>query len=417
MTELDPVIAALAAAVAAQPQVLDLRLHLIELLIERARFAEALTECGTGLGQLPGEPRLLEMLRRATDGVASAAGRHPTPRRPFVSAPDPATGFDWSAAESQLGRDPYADGGAMRRDNPGRPLDEADTGVLDLSVTTLHDVGGMQEVKRQLELTLFGPLRNPALARAYRTSARGGLLLYGPPGCGKSFIADAIAGELGARFYNVRISDVLHPTFGQSEQALRSIFVTARRNTPCVVFFDELDALGHKRSALNAGGLRPVVNQLLVEMDSGTSDNDGVYILGATNHPWDVDVALRRPGRFDRMIFVTPPDHEARVSILGFHLRDRPVVGVDLGDFAARTEGFTGADLAHVCNLATQHSMARSIESGQVQPVTTREMSAALAQVRPSSRAWFDSVRSVLEFANTDGSFDDLARYLSRKRK
>lgn len=424
----DPVIAAMAAAVAAQPDVLDLRVHLIELLIARSRFVDALGECSTGLSQTPDEPRLLALLRQCADEVAGAA--------PTRTSEDPQTGpvaagddnpnggaapaapeFDWQAAERQLGIDPdTAHGHRLGVDEPAQPLDEHDAGVLERSPLMLRDVGGMQDVKRQLELTLFGPLRNPELARAFKTSSRGGLLLYGPPGCGKSFIANAVAGELGASFYNIGIADVMHSGFGESEQHLQAIFDVARRNTPCVLFFDELDALGHKRSALNAGGLRPVVNQLLMEMDSGTSDNEGVYILGATNHPWDVDTALRRPGRFDRMIFVSPPDTEARAAILAYHLRDRPVVGVDLDQLARRTEGFTGADLAHICNLATQHAMAASIETGQVQPVTGREIAAAVSQTRPSSAAWFESVRSVLEFANTDGSFDELARYL-RGRK
>lgn len=169
-------------------------------------------------------------------------------------------------------------------------------GALEKSDVRLADVGGMADVKRQLDLSLFGPLRNPELVKAFGVSARGGLLLYGPPGCGKTFLARAVAGELGANFYPVGIADVMHPIFGQSEQRMREIFEIARRNAPCVLFFDELDALGHRRSQLSgSSGLRPLVNQLLAELDPATESNEGFYVLGATNHPWDVDASCAGP--------------------------------------------------------------------------------------------------------------------------
>ncbi|KAJ6889625.1 AAA family ATPase [Populus alba x Populus x berolinensis] len=275
----------------------------------------------------------------------------------------------------------------------------------------------MADVKRQIELSLLGPIRNPELMKAYKVSARGGLLLYGPPGCGKTYIAKAISGELGANFYQVGIADVLHHWFGESERSIRSVFDSARRNAPCVLFFDELDALGHRRSALSgSSGMRPVVNTLLEEMDSATSTNDGVYVLGATNAPWDVDPALRRPGRFDRMIFVGLPDAEARTGILRSHLKDRPVAGIDLKSIAKRTDGFSGADLAHVCDSATQLAMSASMRSGQVRPVTMADVDEAAAQIRPSTGPWFEVARNIVEFANNDGTYDDLAKYLRRRK-
>jgi len=154
----------------------------------------------------------------------------------------------------------------------------------------------------------------------------------------------------------VGIADVLHRWFGDSERSLRAVFDTARRNAPCVLFFDEVDALEYRRSGMSGtSGMRPVVNTLLEEMDSATSTNDGVYVLGATNAPWDVDPALRRPGRFDRMIFVGLPDAEARAGIVRFHLRDRPVSGIDLQSIASRTDGFSGADLAHISPTAQRN--------------------------------------------------------------
>ena len=296
-------------------------------------------------------------------------------------------------------------------------VNQDDFDVVERSRVRLSDVAGMDEVKQQLELSLLGPIRHPDLMKAYKVSARGGLLLYGPPGCGKTYIAKAVSGELAASFYQVGIADVLHRWLGESERSIRSVFDTARRNAPCVLFFDEVDALGHRRSGLSGtSGMRTVVNCLLEELDSATSSNDGVYVLGATNAPWDVDPAMRRPGRFDRMIFVGLPDAEARAGIIRFHLRDRPVAGIDLTSVAKRTEGFSGADLAHICDSATQLAMADSMRTGQVRPVMMADVDAATAQIRPSAGPWFETARNVVEFANNDGTYDELAKYLRRRK-
>ncbi|AMT69344.1 ATP-binding protein [Mycobacteroides immunogenum] len=399
----DAVIAEMLAAVEASPDVLALRLRVIELLVQRRRFAEALNHCTVALQQSPGDTKALELLAACSAGLNSPA-------------PEPAAaaaGFDWSAAEDQVADIVRP---AFVEEEP-EPLGPNDVGALEKSEVRISDVGGMADVKRQLDLSLFGPLRNPELVKAFGVSARGGLLLYGPPGCGKTFLARAVAGELGANFYPVGISDVMHPIFGQSEQRMHEIFEIARRNTPCVLFFDELDALGHRRSQLSGGsGLRPLVNQLLAELDPATESNEGLYVLGATNHPWDVDAALRRPGRFDRMILVALPDEEARVAIVKYHLRERPLEGINLKSIAKRTEGRSGADLAHICNTATQFAMADSISSGQVRPVRMADIDTAIAQVGPSAGGWFDTARNVVEFSNSDGSYDELAKYLRNRR-
>ena len=154
-------------------------------------------------------------------------------------------------------------------------------------------------------------MRNPELRKLYGKSLRGGLLLYGPPGCGKTFIARAVAGELGARFITVSFADLIDMFVGRSERNIHELFEVARRNAPCVVFLDEVDAIGQKRSQLRNTPMRSAVNQLLLELDDVASDNTGVFLLAATNHPWDVDSALRRPGRFDRTLLVLPPDGPA----------------------------------------------------------------------------------------------------------
>src|SRR3954468_4032019 len=162
---------------------------------------------------------------------------------------------------------------------------------------TLDDVGGLEAVKERLDAAFLAPLRNPGLRAYYGKSLRGGLLLYGPPGCGKTFLARGVSGELGARFFALGLNDVLDMWLGESERRLHDAFAAARRTAPCVLFLDELDALGQKRSHQRRSAGRNVVNQLLAELDGAQADNNGLFVLAATTHPWDVDPALRRPGR------------------------------------------------------------------------------------------------------------------------
>ena len=244
--------------------------------------------------------------------------------------------------------------------------------------TTLADVGGLDDVKRQIELSFLAPMRNPELRQMYGKSLRGGLLLYGPPGCGKTFLARAIAGELDAGFYAIGLHEVLDMWLGQSEQNLHEVFERARANTPCVLFLDEVDALGQKRSQLTHSAGRNVVVQLLSELDGMGADNEGIFVLAATNQPWDVDPALRRPGRLDRTILVVPPDEDARRKILEVHLRDKPVDGIDFRRIAARTDGYSGADLRLVCEAAAELAIEDSLRQGRPRPIGQDDVVAAL---------------------------------------
>jgi SpoVK/Ycf46/Vps4 family AAA+-type ATPase len=409
----DAVIRELTAAVESSPDAVELRLHLADLLIQQGSFAAGLVHCSNVLARDASNAKALSLLQRCSAGLAAPVEPDTAAAAPAV---DPKTSFNWSAAEEQVSDiigPAFVDGAEEVPDVEG----DADFDVVGRSTVTLADVAGMAEVKQRLEVSLLGPIRNPALMRAYKVNARGGLLMYGPPGCGKTYLARAVAGELGANFYPVGIADVLQHWLGASEQALNRIFDTARRNAPCVLFFDEVDALGQRRAALsNSSGLRVVVNALLSEMDTATSTNDGVYVLAATNMPWDVDPALRRPGRFDRMIFVGLPDADARAAIVRMNLRDRPVERIDPAAVAKRTDGFSGADVAHVCDTATQLAMADSLRQGTVRPVRMSDVDVALAQIRPSTGPWFDTARNVVEFANGDGTYDDLSNYLRRKK-
>lgn len=322
--------------------------------------------------------------------------------------------FDWSSAEKQVGGPAPAfvkvgatDGEVEIDDKP-----QGDAWDVETVTATLADVGGMQSVKDRLTMAFLAPLRNPEIRKLYGKSLSGGLLLYGPPGCGKTYIARALAGEVGAAFMNVRISDILGHYIGDSENNLHDVFETARACAPVVLFLDEIDAVGMKRSSASASYMRPVTNQLLMELDGIGADNEGVFILAATNTPWDVDPALRRPGRFDRCVAVLPPDGPARQAVLYHHLKSRPVEGIDMGYLVQRTDGFTGADLAHLVDSAVEYAMMDSVRTGNVRMVTMQDFLRALTQIRPSAGPWFVTARNIVEYGNRDGQYDDLAEYM-----
>jgi SpoVK/Ycf46/Vps4 family AAA+-type ATPase len=412
-----PLIDSLTAAVAASPDDLPLRLHLAELLVGAGRGAEAIGHAAQVLAREPGNPAAQRLMTSAL-GPATPAPPPPPAGAPPAAAPAPNgdAAFDWAAMEQDLG-DIVPPRFAKADDEPDPVQGHADRAFdVERSTITLADVGGMQEVKKRLEISFLAPLRNPKLRSLFGKSLRGGLLLYGPPGCGKTFLARAVAGEMGASFISLSITDVLNMWIGSSERNLHDLFQSARGHAPCVLFLDEIDALGHKRSQLNSSSMRTVVNQLLTELDGVDGNNDGVFVLAATNAPWDIDAALRRPGRLDRTVLVLPPDKAARTSILEYHLRDRPVAGVDLGKVADATEHYSGADLAHVCETAAEFAMRDSITSGEIRMISQGDMLAAAREVRPSTDAWFATARNVAMFANESGEYDDLAAYLKKRK-
>jgi SpoVK/Ycf46/Vps4 family AAA+-type ATPase len=418
-----PLIDSLSAAVDARPDDLPLRLHLAELLVGAGRGAEAIGHAARVLTREPGNATAQQLMTAALGGPVTppAPAEQAAPIEQPVEPPRPAgnaqgDGVDWAAMEQDLG-DIVPPRFAPAGDET-EPVQGHGDRVFDVETATitLADVGGMEEVKKRLEIAFLAPLRNPKLRTLFGKSLRGGLLLYGPPGCGKTFLARAVAGEMGASFISLSITDVLNMWVGSSERNLHDLFQSARSHAPCVLFLDEIDALGHKRSQLNSSSMRTVVNQLLTELDGVDGNNDGVFVLAATNAPWDIDSALRRPGRLDRTVLVLPPDKAARAAILQYHLRDRPVAGIDLGKVADATEHYSGADLAHVCETAAEFAMRDSIATGEIRMISQPDMLAAARDVRPSTDGWFATARNVAMFANESGEYDDLAAYLKKRK-
>jgi SpoVK/Ycf46/Vps4 family AAA+-type ATPase len=406
----------LRAAVEAAPDDVSLRVHLAELLAAAGEHDEAVRHAAAALQREPGNAAALALVaqshaaRDAVDGSPSSpVDPADTPEGSEVSPPEPTEAEALRRLDSELA------GIAPPMYVEGEPEPATDGYDIEPAQVRLADVAGMAAVKERLEAAVLAPMRHPELGRLYGKSLRGGLLLYGPPGCGKTFIARALAGEIDARFMAVSLADVLDMFIGQSERNLRELFQIARRNAPCVLFLDEVDALGQKRSHLRHSAARGTVNQLLAEMD-GIASEEGVYVLGATNHPWDVDVALRRPGRFDRMLLVLPPDEPAREAILRYHLRDRPIAGVDASRLAKLTDGYSGADLAHICETAAEHALLDSARKGAVRMIGMADLERAAREVRPSIGPWLEVARNVAQFANEGGAYDDLLTYLRQRR-
>lgn len=292
----------------------------------------------------------------------------------------------------------------------------AGTYFLEKPAINFADVGGMARIKEEISMKIIQPLKNPDLYKAFGKKIGGGILLYGPPGCGKTYIAKATAGEINARFISIGLHDILDMWIGNSEKNLHSIFELARKNAPCVLFFDEVDAMGASRSDLRQSAMRHVINQFLSEMDGVQSDNEGVLILAATNAPWSVDAAFRRPGRFDRVIFVEPPDEAAREEIIQAMLKDKPVKEVDARKIAKETPDYSGADIKAMLDIAIEDKLRESMASGNLQPIGTKDLLKAAKQHRPTTLEWFSSARNYALYANESGLYDDILKYLKIKK-
>merc|ERR1712190_497762 len=229
-----------------------------------------------------------------------------------------------------------------------------------------QDIGGLESTKKSMIEMVQYPIEYPEIYAKYGQSPSRGCLLWGPPGCGKTLLAKAIASECAANFISIKGPELLTMWFGESEANVRDVFDKARSAAPCVLFFDELDSIAKSRggSGGDGGGASDrVINQLLTEMD-GMSAKKNVFIIGATNRPDIIDSAIMRPGRLDQLIYIPLPDDGSRMAILKSNLRKSPVAdNVDLPYLAKMTRGFSGADLTEICQRACKLAIRESIDA------------------------------------------------------
>jgi SpoVK/Ycf46/Vps4 family AAA+-type ATPase len=281
---------------------------------------------------------------------------------------------------------------------------------------TFSDIGGMDAIKEEIRMKIIHPLKNPQLFQAYGKKVGGGVLLYGPPGCGKTLLSRATAGEIKANFLSIGIHQILDLYLGNSEKNLHQLFELARTHAPAVLFFDEVDALAADRNDLKRSAGRTLINQFLAEMDGNVGTNDGLLILGATNAPWHLDPAFRRPGRFDRILFVPPPDEPARAAILEVMSKDKPVHKLDTAAVAKKTKDFSGADLKAVFDVAIERSLARAMQENRVIPLGTDDLLKSAKEVKPSTRSWFESAKNYAIYSNQSGFYDDVLSFLGIRK-
>lgn len=414
----------LKAALEGEPENGRLWLKVAELLVELERDEEALDAARRAIRHLEDEADSLE----ARALVLGLGGDPPVAHRETSAE---------GSSEPEAGSEGPEEGGGARVERPEGGWDDEGGSVHPFRILRgggggdvgpdspgsresidFTAVGGMDELKEQIRLDIVLPFQKPEVFAAYGRRRRGGILMYGPPGCGKTLLARATAGECGATFVSVAIDQVLDMWFGESERKLAALFEDARRRAPTVLFFDELEAIGASRQQIRNSPGKTLVNVLLSEMDGVTSDNDRVLVMAATNAPWHVDPALLRPGRFDRVQFVPTPDRAARQRILELHLRDRPTEAeLGLGKLADSTEHWSGADLANLVERAVEAPLREALSGGEIRPVTRGDLRAARKAGRPSTRDWFATAKNYAAFANVGGLYDDLQAFLERHRK
>lgn len=306
-------------------------------------------------------------------------------------------------------------------DDDGHPRGGAafDLGLADFEKPKLNfsGVGGMEALKEEIRMKIIYPLQHAELFKAYDKKVGGGVLLYGPPGVGKTLISKATAGEIKANFIALGLHQILDMWIGNSEKNMHEVFELARQNAPSILFFDEVDALAADRRDLRQSAGRNLINAFLSEMDGAESNNDGVLILGATNAPWHIDPAFRRPGRFDRTLFVPPPDEGGRAAIIEVMAQKKPIGELDPRALAKKTEGFSGADLKAVFDLATEDVMNEVMRTGKVIPLTTKDLIKAAGRHKATTKAWFESAKNYAMYSNQSGFYDDVLKHLGLMKR
>lgn len=404
---------ALKETLAAAPDNALLRLAVVRKLMDNNNLSEALA---TAL-DLGSEDVTNPADRVLLSGLFGQAGL--TDKVELFAVRDEPTGTIEEQANAEIpadqpgtsGRVLRLVGGADIEDGPINDLPEPEL----LETLTFTDVGGLDEVKKDVHRRIILPFSQPSLVQRFRKRSGGGVLMYGPPGCGKTLLARATAGECGAKFVTAHLSEVLDPYIGGSEQRLTQIFQNARSSTPSVLFFDEIEALGAKRSTSTSSHISQLASHFLSEMDGVSANNDGVLTLAATNAPWSMDAAFLRPGRFDRMFFVPPPDRAARAKIVLLELADRLIQDpIDVNALAAATTGRSGADLRAIVEIASDDAIDQTLERGEEVPISQAMLMRAVEETRSTVAEWLTTARNHATYSNQGGRYDDILVFLEQ---
>ncbi|MEM3848085.1 MAG: AAA family ATPase, partial [Metallosphaera sp.] len=247
------------------------------------------------------------------------------------------------------------------------------------------EIGGYDDVKKEIREYIEFPLKNKDLAKTYGLRPPKGVLLFGPPGCGKTLMMRALAGEAKLNFIYVNVSDIMSKWYGESEARLKELFANARKNAPCILFFDEIDTIGVRRETHSGDSVTPRLLSLMLSEIDGLHSDEGVIIVGSTNVPQTLDKALLRAGRFDKLIFIGPPSKQARVEILKVHCGGKPLAqDVDLNKIAEMTERYSGADLANICQEAARKVAVEALESKKDRKITMQDFTEIIQRYKPS---------------------------------
>src|SRR3990172_5839641 len=268
-----------------------------------------------------------------------------------------------------------------------------ETSVEKKTRVTYEEIGGLKAQTKRMREIVELPLRHPEVFIRFGIEPHSGILLYGPPGCGKTLIAKVLASESEANFYSINGPEIMNKYYGETEAKLRDIFKEAKENSPSVIFIDEIDAIAPKREEAYGDVEKRVVAQLLALMD-GLTERGNVIVLGATNRPESVDPALRRPGRFDREIEISVPNVDGRLEILHIHTRGMPLAeDVDLKTLAAELHGYTGADIKSLCREAAMKSLRNYLP--EIDMETEKISSEILQSMRVSLQDLYDAKRTL----------------------
>jgi len=260
------------------------------------------------------------------------------------------------------------------------------------------DIVGMKKQKKLIHENIILAIKKPELLRAYGKKLGLGVLFYGPPGCGKTYFVNAIGGETGSNLLVAAINEIVDMYAGNTEKNMHAIFEQARKNTPCVVFFDEVDALGMKRDGGGDGGgsqsyMRMAVNQFLQEMDGIEKNPEGIFIIGATNQPWDMDPALKRSGRFGEAIYIPPPDYQTRKQSFIYNTRKMPLGNINFGRLARAAMGFSQADIADICDKTALIPAAEEDRTGKKRKIMMKDFLGMIKHHGGTLDEWYAMVR------------------------